>query len=391
MVFYLRSGQHYYLYIIVYRYNGAMNSQELAIAHVTVGLKRGIGSVVNNLAADQALDNHVAIYTRQGNTPTANLRQNGVGYHESPAIEAVALSYGHPDAIDFMSLGERLHEEIADYDVVYLHGGLPLCLGAYSLRGSQPGAIAYPHGSEEFVHVDNVNIWQQILEGAPYTPAHAVSLTSEEQSSNRRLMPRARQIVLANAVDTNFFKPADGQAATEPAIDYLCMRPLTRLKGIDLFIEALARMPEHSYRAAVVGVGPEATNISNMITNLDLPAKVYDYTEQPRDWLRRARCTVFPSRAEGFSIGMLEALAVGNIVVSSEVSGSDAVRKAGGIVVPTEDVDALAEALSYVHSLDPAEREAISGRATAYTRENYSLPTWLKAHRNFLVSARNGE
>ncbi|MGH3102749.1 MAG: glycosyltransferase, partial [Gaiellaceae bacterium] len=74
-----------------------------------------------------------------------------------------------------------------------------------------------------------------------------------------------------------------------------------------------------------------------------------------------------PSRREGMSLAMLEAMASGRSVVSTAVPGADeALRSDAGAVVPLGRRDLLASALGE-RLLDPgrAEREGTVGRSRA--------------------------
>ena len=66
-----------------------------------------------------------------------------------------------------------------------------------------------------------------------------------------------------------------------------------------------------------------------------------------RDWLAAADVVVVPSRWEGMSLGLLEALARGRSVVATDVAGSaEAIGDDAGAVVPIGDRPALAAAIA---------------------------------------------
>jgi glycosyltransferase involved in cell wall biosynthesis len=78
---------------------------------------------------------------------------------------------------------------------------------------------------------------------------------------------------------------------------------------------------------------------------------------------------VLPSRWEGMSIGLLEALASGRSVIATDVAGSpEAVGDEAGAIVPPEDPGALADKLAE-RLLDPAltAAEGKAGRRRAET------------------------
>ena len=70
-------------------------------------------------------------------------------------------------------------------------------------------------------------------------------------------------------------------------------------------------------------------------------------SDDPRPYLAAADIAVMPSRWEGLSLAMLEAMASGRSLVVTDVAGAEVVRRSGGgAVVPIDDPDALAQALT---------------------------------------------
>jgi glycosyltransferase involved in cell wall biosynthesis len=89
-----------------------------------------------------------------------------------------------------------------------------------------------------------------------------------------------------------------------------------------------------------------------------------------RPWLIAADVVVLPSRWEGLSFAVLEALAIGRSVVVSDIPGlAEAVGPGTGERVPPADPAALADALAE-RLLDPAltaaEGAAAAAHATAF-------------------------
>ena len=101
-------------------------------------------------------------------------------------------------------------------------------------------------------------------------------------------------------------------------------------KGLDILIEAWlkvrARFP--TAQLILVGEGPERAALENQARAIGLtlghdqavsiPGSVSDPTES----LRQADLFVFPSREEGMSIALLEAMALGLPVVASSIPGN---------------------------------------------------------------------
>ncbi len=128
---------------------------------------------------------------------------------------------------------------------------------------------------------------------------------------------------------------------------------LTRQKGFDLLIEAFARIATRhpEWKLVIWGEGDDRKSLEALRDALDLRDRVElpGVTQRPGLWVETADVFVLSSRYEGWGIVLLEAMAAGLPVVSfaCEWGPSDMVKHGeDGILVPSNNVDALAEALS---------------------------------------------
>lgn len=123
-------------------------------------------------------------------------------------------------------------------------------------------------------------------------------------------------------------------------------------KGMDILIQAMPAvldcLPEA--RLTIVGEGPLLTDLLEQSKRLGLTEHVHFLGFQRNPWrfMRYADVFVLPSRFEGFSNALLEALALGVRVVSSDCPG--AIRElrtcdARVVLTPAGDPAALAEAI----------------------------------------------
>jgi glycosyltransferase involved in cell wall biosynthesis len=125
---------------------------------------------------------------------------------------------------------------------------------------------------------------------------------------------------------------------------------LSRQKGHDVLIEAWPRVLRRVPQAQLVIVGDG--ELRQQLAGLGTPGVTFvGAMPDPRPWVSAADLVVLPSRWEGMSLAMLEALSAGRSVVTTDVAGSEVVtRSQAGAVVPVEDpirlADALAERLS---------------------------------------------
>ncbi|MBI2843800.1 MAG: glycosyltransferase family 4 protein [Armatimonadetes bacterium] len=134
-----------------------------------------------------------------------------------------------------------------------------------------------------------------------------------------------------------------------------------RLKGHDLFFEAAAVVRRTLTDACFMLLGGRSDGFSPVIDAIVAKHSLSSVTFFPGhrydavDVFAAADVVVLPSRSESLSQTAIEAQAVGTPVVASRVGGLPEVVADGetGILVESEDVDALAEAMLSLF-LDPA-------------------------------------
>lgn len=127
---------------------------------------------------------------------------------------------------------------------------------------------------------------------------------------------------------------------------------LTAQKGFDVLIEAFARLRRtRACRLIILGEGPLRAALEaragalGVATDVDLPGMVPD----PLPYMGRAALFALSSRYEGLGNVVIEALAAGAPVVSTDCpSGPAEILEGGryGELVPVEDTDALASAMA---------------------------------------------
>jgi glycosyltransferase involved in cell wall biosynthesis len=151
----------------------------------------------------------------------------------------------------------------------------------------------------------------------------------------------------------------------------LALARLVPQKGLDIALEALARLQNERAVLVVAGDGPERGRLVELARRLGvgdrvlLPGRAGDVGPL----LERASLLVHPARWEGFGLVLLEAMLAGRAVVATEVSAIPEVVVDGetGLLVPPDDPQALARAIDRLLS-DDGERERLgnAGRERAH-------------------------
>src|SRR5690606_5823094 len=168
--------------------------------------------------------------------------------------------------------------------------------------------------------------------------------------------------VCLNGVDSSFLSmtrtPSPSGQLRIVAVGSLIPR-----KGFDILIRAIALMRYRNVvRLRIAGDGPEKQRLLELARTHGVREKIeleghVPPRELPR-FLRDADVFVLPSRSEGRPNAVIEALAAGLPVISSDLPGVKGMVVPGvtGWVVPVDDVAGFADALDAAYS-DPDDRE----------------------------------
>jgi len=138
-------------------------------------------------------------------------------------------------------------------------------------------------------------------------------------------------------------------------------------KDLDLLIEAVAQTDAVD-RLVLVGSGDRVPDLrrkaraERIEDGVTFPGYVPD--EQLPVYYSAADLFVLPSKAdrgEAFGIVLLEAMACGTPVVTTDIPGVRTVVGDAGVTVPTDDTDALVAAIERGLQADSSPRERVTG------------------------------
>ena len=343
------------------------------VLHVTQPVSGGVGSYVAAAVADQQSRGwNVVVACPDGGTLPARLITAGIDWREWSARRAPGA------AITGEMLALRRVLRSVPADVVHLHSSKAGLAGRLALRGRLP-TIFQPHGWSWLAAGRGVGAgavrWER--RAARWTQM-LVCVGDGEAALGRSRGIRGRYEVVRNGVDLARYTPVDeGQrlaARTALGLDpaapvAVCVGRITVQKGQDVLLSAWPRVTARHPDAALVIVGD-----GELLTVLGrrAPAGVHftGAADDVRVFYAAADVVVLPSRWEGLSLSLLEAMACARPVVASAVPGlADALPSHGGALVPVGEPVALAEAIIARFDqpeLAHAEGEVAAGAAAAY-------------------------
>ena len=185
-----------------------------------------------------------------------------------------------------------------------------------------------------------------------------------------RGVPVERTEVIYCGIDSDAFTPAPDERSPTPVIAYVGR--LRRYKGVELILEAAARMTNRAVEVEIAGTGDDRPRLEALAASLDLGRRVrflgFVSEAEKSALLRRAWIVSLTSPKEGWGITNLEAAACGTPVVASDSPGlrESVLDGRTGFLVKHGDVTSLARAFDRIVA-DPAlvARLGTAGRAFA--------------------------
>lgn len=173
----------------------------------------------------------------------------------------------------------------------------------------------------------------------------------------------ASAVCVPNGVDLAQFSapPRDRQARPTLGLVYSD----TWIKGCDVAVEAFARAARRLPQLRLVSFGSGAVSAA-----VPLPAQAEFVARPGQDEIVRlyASCDawLWPSRREGFGLPILEAMACRTPVIAAPAGAApELLGEGGGILLPSADPGAMAEAIEQVLALPGPEWRRMSEEARA--------------------------
>ena len=240
-----------------------------------------------------------------------------------------------------------------------VHAPTPLA----PIRGNRPLVVTV-HDAVPWTHPETLTPrgvrWHRTVIARAAASADAIVVPTQAVADElaRHVALAAPAVVVGEGVSADLALPADAdeRAAAlglpdEPfAVTLATIEPR---KGLDVLLEALARPGAPDVPLLVVGQpGWGSVDVAGRAAALGLGSRVQLVGRLADDdlavVLRRATVLVAPSRAEGFGLPVLEAMAAGVPVVSSDAPALVEVGGGATLTVPVGDSGALADALGDV-------------------------------------------
>jgi glycosyltransferase involved in cell wall biosynthesis len=166
---------------------------------------------------------------------------------------------------------------------------------------------------------------------------------------------------------------------------------LSKEKGIDILLKAWTYLmrQEKDLKLIILGSGPLERELKNSSESLGVTESVtfMGMTQNVMEYLKDADLFVLPSRTEGLSNALLEAMSHGlpciatNVGGNIELIGDDDDKSIGernfiiaknGLLVNPDDAEGLSQAMLYL-ARNTTEREKMGSEGRSHIQRNYSI------------------
>ena len=322
---------------------------------------------------------------------TANLMGHWPELKNRP-IELIGLE---KDAGLHLGLARRIAKILQDRtpDVVFSHHLGPLI---YTTLAKQMllSSLRHVHVEHDGWHLEdakNKRVWQQLYKRAN---CQLITISEDLNARMKALRPNKAATTILNGVSLEEFRPrpktASRRAYDLPVNAFLIggIGRLERVKGFDLLIDVLGKLPSNTH-VALAGSGSEERALRQRVEAYRLEGRVHFLGHQANmpSLMPAFDVVCVPSRAEGLPLTVLEAQACGVPVVGADVGAMrEALCPITGTLVEPEAIKPLARALMRQVLASPPLFDA-RATARAHVAKHFNWQTTVSAYQSVMGAA----
>jgi glycosyltransferase involved in cell wall biosynthesis len=312
---------------------------------------------------------------------------DGVRVHRVPCLRRAKHNCTTPEALTYVAGALPVIRRLLArqrFDVMHAHFILPDGLLAWRVwRETGLPYVITAHGTDvpgynqhrlRMAHRLVRPIWNRVVRGASriISPSEILERLVLAQPAGAR-----KTLVIPNGLQIGEYAPrAHGSRI-------LVVTRMLERKGVQYVLDSLAESPVEP-EVHIVGDGPFLPELRRKAEELRSPAKFWGWLDnrspQLRELYESAGIFVFPSEAENFPIVLLEAMAAGLAIITTEGTGCAEVVGDAGLLVPVRDSKAISHALKRLIE-NPELRRSLGAAARRRIEEKF---TWTAVARRYV-------
>ena len=311
----------------------------------------------------------------------------GVRVHRVPCLRRSKSNCTAPEALTYVAGALPVIRRLLarnHYDVLHAHFILPDGLLAWRVwRETGLPYVITAHGTDvpgynqhrlRLAHQLVRPLWKRVVAGASRIISPSEIL--EQLVIAQRPGP-AKTLVIPNGLEVGEYAPRPQGSRI------LVVTRMLERKGVQYVLDALAQSPVEP-EVHIVGDGPYLPELRRKAAALGSTAKFWGWLDnrspQLHELYQSSGIFVFPSEAENFPIVLLEAMAAGLAIITSEGTGCAEVVGDAGLLVPVRDPKAISRALARLIE-NPELRRSLGAAARRRIEENF---TWASVTRRYV-------
>lgn len=234
------------------------------------------------------------------------------------------------------------------------------------------------------------HIWN-FLRRLVYPFATTVVSCSQGVDRNWNWLDSQRRTVIYNPLAVNTTESGEVSIQLNPIKKrVVAMGRLTSQKGFDLLLKAFSLINTKflDWQLIIIGEGEERKKLEQLTQKLEIEEQVImpGLVDNPFPILKQCDLFILSSRYEGFGNVIIEAMACGLPVISTDCpSGPGEIITSGdnGILVPNQEIDSLAKAMADLMS-NPERRQKLSKNAH-FTLSRFKLDVIVNQWEKLLI------
>ena len=222
--------------------------------------------------------------------------------------------------------------------------------------------------------------------------AHAVCQNISDEALKYGLLRKKVQVIYSG-IDINqlqFIKPSQKKRREEPVMKIISVGRSNWIKGYTYALDAISRLQKNNIKVhySIAG-GGQSEEILYQVSDLELDEIVtiipWQSFEEIKNLIQEADILLLPSISEGIANAAIEAMALGTLVIATNVGGMEEliIHKSNGYLIPSRSVDSIVEAIHWAGSLSTNAKDELAEYARNTVEERFNLDSMILNYESF--------